>query len=132
MWKVDYGYFRVFIEIVEPNAVEMQFCKAVLSNHNSSTCLNTTASHFTDMQKYTSTFWIYQRICSSIFPAIFLLFVGAWSDVFGRRPVLLSCSVGNTSLENEFFLEIRISLYHDVEFSDFRGCTDVMPVGMGK
>ncbi|XP_075167978.1 putative peptidoglycan muropeptide transporter SLC46 [Haematobia irritans] len=47
-----------------------------------------------EIQKYVSNILMAQSILESIIPAILSLFIGPWSDKFGRRPIVLATFMG--------------------------------------
>lgn len=54
---------------------------------------NETATLEKEVQPYATLLFIGQAIIAAIIPPILCLFLGPWTDKYGRRPLLL-CSIG--------------------------------------
>jgi len=50
------------------------------------------------VQEYASTITMISSMLESTVPAIVSLFLGPWSDKFGRRPILLSTFTGENAI----------------------------------
>lgn len=58
-----------------------------------------------EVQEYASTITMVSSILEATVPAIVSLFLGPWSDKFGRRPILLSTFTGELkSSKSQHFL----------------------------
>lgn len=87
--------------VVFTNQLLYQSCK-VIFGHTEAECQpmlgisNATINHDieNEVQPYVSRIILANSLVSSILPAILALFIGAWSDRFGRRPVLLISLIG--------------------------------------
>uniref|UniRef100_A0A0A1WLL2 Proton-coupled folate transporter n=1 Tax=Zeugodacus cucurbitae TaxID=28588 RepID=A0A0A1WLL2_ZEUCU len=87
--------------VVFTNQLLYQSCR-VTFGHTEAECepmlgiSNATINHDIEnqVQPYVSRIILANSLVSSILPAILALFIGAWSDRFGRRPVLLISLIG--------------------------------------
>lgn len=86
---------------VYQNQVIYQTCTSVFK-FNASDCANLGTSHVTDksqkieiqVQPYAAKIFMTSTLLQSLIPSIISLFIGSWSDKFGRKPVILSSFVG--------------------------------------
>ncbi|CAD7014370.1 proton-coupled folate transporter [Ceratitis capitata] len=87
--------------VVFTNQLLYQSCTVVFG-HTEAECepmlgiSNATINHEIEnqVQPYVSRIILANSLVSSIIPALLALFIGAWSDRFGRRPVLLIALIG--------------------------------------
>ncbi|KAH8258060.1 hypothetical protein KR038_005242 [Drosophila bunnanda] len=91
---------RFLTDAVYQNQILYQTCVTVLE-YNASECepfLGTNRASDEkiegQVQEYASTITMVSSIIESTMPAIVSLFLGPWSDKFGRRPILLSTMTG--------------------------------------
>lgn len=89
------------------NLIEVQYCHYYLNITEETVCLNKTAPHFTEVQKYMTQFLTIFTLFSSVLSAIILTFLGPWSDTYGRRPLMLIGSTGKAP-----YLSICPALYN--------------------
>ena len=65
------------------------------------------------MQKYVSTLKIYNTILQALPSVIFTLFAGSWSDVHGRKPLIVASTLGYVfsnlvfMINAHFFYELK-------------------------
>ena len=65
------------------------------------------------MQKYVSTLKIYSSVLQAIPSVLFTLFAGSWSDVHGRKPLIVSSTLGYVisnlifMINAHFFYELK-------------------------
>lgn len=51
------------------------------------------------VQPFSSKIFMAESLVQAIIPAFIVLFIGAWSDKFGRKPALLGTSSGKAFLD---------------------------------
>lgn len=71
------------------------------------------------VESYATTIFMYRAILENIVPALFSLFIGPWSDKFGRKPVLL-CTFSGTNL-NRLILLILNGFHINCNINQFSG-----------
>ena len=66
-----------------------------------------------EVQKYVSTLKIYNSVLQAIPSVLFTLFAGSWSDVHGRKPLIVSSTLGYVisnlifMINAHFFYELK-------------------------
>ena len=87
------------------NQVIYQTCTVQFGYNESECALLGTANVTNDtkdieiiVQKYAARIFMTQTMIESIIPAFISLFIGPWSDKFGRKPVILSTSIGMSNV----------------------------------
>lgn len=82
------------------------------------------------VQPYAAKFFMARTIVESLLPALASLFIGPWSDKFGRKPVIVSTFVG------EYFIsfteckkqDIQVLCMHRLLHNLFINNCDIIPV----
>lgn len=59
------------------------------------------------VESYATTILMFRAILENIVPAIFSLFIGPWSDKYGRKPVLLCTFTGRSESETWFITKFK-------------------------
>lgn len=85
----------LFPEAILPNAIEVQYCGAVLNIDDSTWCLDKSNPYATTIQSYATTFAMRRSFVELLVPGLLSFFVGPWSDTFGRKPLMMVASAGN-------------------------------------
>lgn len=83
------------------NQIIYQTCTEIF-HFNTSECMllgtpnatNHTAEIESLVQPYAAKFFMARTIAENLFPAIASLFIGPWSDKFGRKPFILATFIG--------------------------------------
>ncbi|CAD7092310.1 unnamed protein product [Hermetia illucens] len=91
--------------VVIQNQIIFQTC-TVVYGYNKSDCLllgtqhpnHNTAQIEKDIQPYVANILMVRSVMDGIIPTFGALFVGSWSDRFGRKPIILTAFIGHSSL----------------------------------
>lgn len=83
-----YIFFRFFLDTVSINALEVYFCRYVW-NITENQCLNTSSFYIENAQKFAANFQLVDNSVGYVVPAILLFFIGPWSDIHGRKLLLM-------------------------------------------
>ena len=87
--------FSVMVVAVEN--IQMDKICLVNLNYTEAVCSNLSANPEASLehQKAFSVFGMWYGVLTAILPLFFILFVGAWSDKYGRKPPLIAACVGH-------------------------------------
>ncbi|XP_077293870.1 putative peptidoglycan muropeptide transporter SLC46 [Arctopsyche grandis] len=97
-----YFFAYALSESVCSNLILYKICKSSY-NYNETICAKLVSSHDDNttiyleelMQPQASMIIMCKTLIEAIFPAIISLFLGPWSDMNGRKPLILSSSIGH-------------------------------------
>lgn len=99
-------YLTCSIEIILTNQIVYQTCLVTLDGPDEESCSimkqtgaadNETLAIYLEqkVQPYAATVTMTIVLLTSVVPALVALFLGPWSDKFGRKPVIAIASTGN-------------------------------------
>lgn len=99
------------IMIVAVENIQMDKICLVNLNYTQEVCGNLSAypEALLEHQKAFSVFGMWYGVVTAILPLFFILFVGAWSDKYGRKPPLIAAVVGHTMWSLCYLLNAYIS-----------------------
>lgn len=85
------------VMIVSVENIQMDKICHINLNYTDSVCKNLSAypEQSLEHQKAFSVFGMWYGVLTAILPLFFILFVGAWSDKYGRKPPLIAACVGH-------------------------------------
>lgn len=93
--------------LVQTNEFEVRTClHSKLGQNKSVDCFNMTSAEQEQIQPAVASLMMYKNLIETLLPSITTLFLGPWSDVNGRLPIVLISISGNILLIIYLFLNI--------------------------
>lgn len=94
-------FFLIFCAgtITDPVVVNLLLTKVCQATNVSSDCFNLSASAVETLQPMVADIQMFRTLLECAFPAFLSFFLGPWSDVNGRKPIIL-CSVFGIFISN--------------------------------
>lgn len=103
---------RFFTVMMIPNTVESHYCRSIL-NASGQECLNNSLEYNEEAQEIVAHVNVMRTYFENLIPTVLLIVAGPWSDIHGRKSLLLASTSGRS---NNFCVCLKIFVGHKLQF----------------